>query len=388
MKTTDRTDQLLQLTRSSLNPSRALRLVWRLPGISRSEIARQLNLDKSTVSDIISILLRQEIIRERNSMVSTPYGGRPPIGLEINVDFGAVAGIDLQPDHYKLLLLSLDGQTLRSMRIHTRVRPENIVAILSEAVSKAREELQTFSRPLLGVGAGITGIIDSDAGAINHSIPLQIFNPIPVQHPVAERTGTTITIDNDANCCAWGEIAFHPAGRQQDFIYVLVETGDPAAPDERTSGIGIGLSFVLGGKVYRGADYTAGEFRSLFRKRNSNSQFSLKNTDTYRIHTDPTIRRAFLRELARHIALFSNTLNLNHVFLGGDIDELADELMPVLHQEREKNWAYKGVYDIPLNVSTSDHGKDAVAIGAAGMMLEELFDVPSLKETEESSLKI
>ncbi len=372
---------LFQLTNSSINISRVLHLVWSFKGISRSEIARRLNLDKSTITEIVSTLIQLGIIVESKPLISTPQGGRPPVGLSINGEFGVVAGIDLQPDHYKLIVIGLDGKILKSMRVHALARPDSIEKVLVEAIGNAQKISQELLKPLVGVGIGITGIIDSDSGYIYHSIPLQIFEPIALQTPVVQKTGVNITIDNDANCCAWGEKAFHSISKRkdQDFLFVLTELAGYSAKKERISGVGVGFSFVFGGKVYRGSNFTAGEFRSLFCKRGNNSQFSLKDEETYKIHTTPEIRRRFLRELSRHIALLSNSLNLPTIFIGGDIEPYADEFIPTLTQEQQRNWAYTGIYEVPLEVSLSTHGKNAVAIGAAGMMLEELFDVPALQ---------
>ena len=66
---------------SEINTSRILRLVWQKKGISRVEIANTLNLDKSTVTKIVSSLNDIGIINEIAQGETGPQGGRKPIYL-------------------------------------------------------------------------------------------------------------------------------------------------------------------------------------------------------------------------------------------------------------------------------------------------------------------
>ena len=60
---------------SEINTSRILRLVWQKKGISRVEIANTLNLDKSTVTKIVSSLNDIGIINEIAQGETGPQGG-------------------------------------------------------------------------------------------------------------------------------------------------------------------------------------------------------------------------------------------------------------------------------------------------------------------------
>jgi len=66
-----------------------------------------------------------------------------------------------------------------------------------------------------------------------------------------------------------------------------------------------------------------------------------------------------------------NTFNLDHVFLGGDIERYEREIQPVLAEEIRFNWPYPG--DVRCAISFSSLGDKAVAYGAAGMVLHRLF---------------
>jgi len=86
---------------------------------------------------------------------------------------------------------------------------------------------------------------------------------------------------------------------------------------------------------------------------------------------DPAVLARFFRELSRNIAMLVNTFNLDHVFLGGDIERYEGEIQPVLAGEIQSNWPYPG--GVHCAIRFSSLGEKAVAYGAAGMVLHRLF---------------
>ena len=137
---------------------------------------------------------------------------------------------------------------------------------------------------------------------------------------------------------------------------------------ERT---GVGMGIVIGGRVHYGRDFSAGEFRSVFRTPDNQGQFSLSEEEAFRLEEDPAVLARFFRELSRNIAMLVNTFNLDHVFLGGDIERYEREFEPVLAEEIQFNWPYPG--DVQCAIRFSSLGEKAVAYGAAGMVLHRLF---------------
>ena len=78
----------------------AARLLWRYPGISRIDIANKLGVYRSTISNIINALVETGVVLESRKENCSSLGGRKPLQLELNPDFGCVAGIELQPSVY------------------------------------------------------------------------------------------------------------------------------------------------------------------------------------------------------------------------------------------------------------------------------------------------
>ena len=96
-----------------MNRSRILRVIWHHPGTSRVDVANRLGLDKSTVSAIVTELIEGGLVREMAEGESSPQGGRRPVQLELNAEYGFVLGVELQPDFFRAVLKDLSGTAIR-----------------------------------------------------------------------------------------------------------------------------------------------------------------------------------------------------------------------------------------------------------------------------------
>lgn len=103
----------------STNEKQVLQQVINEGPISRSQISRNLSLNKVTVSDIYNQLLRTQFIKEIGCGVSTKNGGRKPVMAELNVNYGFVASIDMTADAVKLMYSRLNGKILHFQSFKT-----------------------------------------------------------------------------------------------------------------------------------------------------------------------------------------------------------------------------------------------------------------------------
>jgi predicted NBD/HSP70 family sugar kinase len=354
-----------------VNSSRVLRDIWIHKETSRIQIARSLNLDKSTVSSIVSELLRIGIVHETTEGEAGPQGGRKPVLLTLNRSYGCVVGIEIRPESYNAVAVDLEGSVIYSKFELVRVSGANLRETVLDVAGRVRDELKRTGVPVLGIGIGVAGVVDTQHGIVRFSIPLQITEALDFSASVAEGYDLPLFVENDANACAWGELAFHRRRGLRNFLFVLVEFRDLQDRSRISERTGVGMGIVIGGRVHYGRDYSAGEFRSVFRTPGNEGQFSLSEEDSFRLEEDPAVLARFFRELSRNIAMLVNTFNLDHVFLGGDIERYEREIQPVLAEEIRFNWPYPG--DVRCAISFSSLGDRAVAYGAAGMVLHRLF---------------
>ena len=92
-----------------VNTALVLRSFWLNPENTRTNIASELGLDKSTIVLIINRLLKKGIIKETEKTHSTPLGGRKAQQLALVNNYAAVLGLEIQPAYYKYVVLNLKG---------------------------------------------------------------------------------------------------------------------------------------------------------------------------------------------------------------------------------------------------------------------------------------
>ena len=351
-----------------------MREIWVSHKTSRIEVARAVGLDKSTVSAIVNDLLSLGVIVESDEGPAGPSGGRRPVNVTLNPRYGAVLGLELRPGRYAAVGVDLTGKIVFSHAETIDAVGGDLAELLGGVVDDLEARLSEYGLPLLGVGVGLSGVVNPDDGIVVHSIPLNLMDELPLASRMMGHIAVPFFVENDANACAWGELAFHRQRGLRDMVFVLVELNDVEPGQPPVERIAVGLGLVIDGRVHHGYRYSAGEFRSLYREPASKGQFSLSTADAALIESDHSTRERFLTELAQHVALFVNTFNLSHVFVGGDIEKIEgapEAFRGALLREIAANWPYPD--DASCEIAFSSMQDKAVAYGAAGMVLERVF---------------
>lgn len=118
---------------------------------------------------------------------------------------------------------------------------ERIVKTIEEALEKANLKMADIG----GVGIGAPGAVDIKKGAVINAVNLR-WKDFPLASALKEKLNVPVTLDNDVNVGTWGE---HVAGAAKGFDNVLGVF----------VGTGIGGGLILGGELYHGHYFTAGE---------------------------------------------------------------------------------------------------------------------------------
>jgi len=367
-----------------INTSRVIREIWTERTISRIDLARKLDLNKSTITSIVGNLIDKNLVLETAEGPSSPQGGRKPVRLEINRMYGYILGYEIRPESYTVVAVDILGDILFSRTEACRFSSDNFKERFFEIQNGLEKELAWIDRPLIGIGMGVSGIIDARQRIIKASIPLNFAQPFDLYEEIAQHCSVPVYIENDANCCAWGELTFHRSLHLKNFVFCLIEFRDVSrsiAPEQTAVGLGIALD----GKVYYGRNSSAGEFRSIFcPPEQSEGQFSLRYEENHPIMEKPELIDQFIRELSSHLALFVNTFNLSQVFLGGDLGPyIVDRFRTVLSEEINRNWSYNEHVDCEVRFSTL--GDKSVAYGAAGLVLNRVFIDLEVLEAEDTA---
>lgn len=358
----------------SLNTSMVMRDIWMSRSTTQTDLARNLELNPSTVSRIIARLEETGLIQSRNMESANMGVGRRPKAVSIDTSFGYILGIEIQPDTFHAVGIDLNGTILfkisDTLPAQTGI-PESFTLVLK----MLQHECSKQKSPLIGISLGLPGLIDPYNGIIQRSNPLDVSEPLDFVSLVREHIDLPIFIENDANCCCWGELALAGHQRSQNMIYVLGEFRHPRKNklDDVTLAVGIGI--VINGSVYHGSHYASGEFQSILWKEKNSSQFSFSDDEIRDALANRSARKGIIQELAQHIGYTANILDVSHIYIGGNIVEEKDTIEPMFLEEINRN----NSYDLPAQsrIEFSQMGEYAVAHGAAAMFLEHLFAIPS-----------
>jgi len=210
--------------------------------ISRAEIARETELQRSTVSAIVDALQNEGLVEEVGEGEST--GGRRPTMLRLRTAGAIAIGVAVTPSRTTVATSDLAGRVLCQREFVTDPDSQRTLGRIIEIVN----ELNRQERSIESVGVSLPGLIDPETGTAIY-IPYFKWRDLPVAEMISSSTNLPVLIDNDANAVALAELWF---GRPEvsdarDFILVLVAEG-------------VGTGIVFDGQVYRGRRGAAGEF--------------------------------------------------------------------------------------------------------------------------------
>lgn len=104
--------------------------------------------------------------------------------------------------------------------------------------------------PVDAVGISTRGQVDRNGVILYDNGPIADYTGTPLKAILEQELCIPVWVENDVNSAAWGEACLGAARDSRDFLCL-------------TYGTGIGGAIVLNGQLYRGANWSAGEFGSM-----------------------------------------------------------------------------------------------------------------------------
>lgn len=274
--------------------------------------------------------------------------------------------------------------------------PDGVLVRVARCVQAVVDECDLHTDDIKAIGIGAPGAIDPEAGRMIFAPNLK-WEDVPLKKALEKQLGLPVFAENDCNVCALGvyETELDPKPRSMVGIFL---------------GTGIGGGIVLDGKPYSGFNRTAGEIghmvlhvdgpkcgcgnkgcfealasrTALFRRIQTAVKDGQKTVLTDMLGPELAdmrsgdIRKAlrrgdkFVEQIVEEAAEYTgiacaniiNLLNPEVIVLGGGVmDQLADEMMPVITKvakEHALTGTAKGI-----EIRASKLGDDAGITGAA-----------------------
>jgi|GEM_PF-28816 len=212
-------------------------------------LAKDTGLSRPTVESIVSELVEQGLALE---VVGAEEGalGRPARHFAFAAEARYVVGLDLGVHSVTGMVADLAGQVRAVVRRTVDAQIDGVER-LEAARAVQRELLDRVGAPrsrLAAVAAAVPGIVDGER--VRLSLPIPDWTGVNLAARLSTGGDHPVVVENDINMAALAEHALGAARLADDVVLVQL-------------GYRVGSALVLGGRVYRGNRFAAGEVGDL-----------------------------------------------------------------------------------------------------------------------------
>jgi len=238
---------MANLSRSNVRLLGLLKVIYDAGQISRTDLVEQTGHSPFLVSKMCDELLESRFILETGPGNST--GGRPPTLLSIDPKSGKVVGLHIGTFNARIAITDLAGTLLafRKVRSHVETGPDEALRQLNAEVDATLRQAGVAQDQVLGIGVGISGVLDRSTGTTLFWPKVPQWVNVPVKQSFTERFETVVEIEDTPRTMALAERRFGIGKQAPEYVYVSV-------------GAGTGAAFFLRGQMYTGGGGFAGEF--------------------------------------------------------------------------------------------------------------------------------
>jgi len=373
--------------------------------VSRADIAAQTGLTRSTTSTLVDALVAGGLVLELGPGARSG-AGRPATGLVVDPGGAAGMGLEVGVDYLAGCIVDLAGRVRHREVVVGDQRgrtPQAALADLAGLAGRALASAGATGLPVTGAAVAVPGLVESPDGLLRLA-PNLGWQDVDVLGLLRAHPGLDdlpLTLDNEANLAALGELHTGGAGGAQSFVQLSGE-------------IGVGAGIVLGGRLFRGTHGWGGEIghlaiapdgppcgcgsrgcleqlagqEAILRAAGLSTQAG--TTMAGRAGVDEILALArdgrpdMLGALAQAgcalgvaVAGVVNLLDVGTVVLGGLYAALSPWIAPLVEQEiagrvLSHRWS-------PVNVTVSGLGGDAAIRGGAGAVVQQVLDHPAAR---------
>ena len=383
----------------SHNKALILNTIYQSENLSRADISRITHLTRSTVSEIIAELIEEGLVAETGTGKSA--GGKPPVLLALVDDARQIIGIDLASGEFRGALINLRGDI--QQRINFSIEDSSGEQALEIVFNLIDQLVQKASRPIIGIGIGAPGIMDSEKGVVITAVNLDWQN-LPLVEILQDKYDIPVYIANDSQVSALAESKFGTTEKGENLLVVKI-------------GRGVGSGIIIDNHLFQGDGFGAGEighikvedngvqcrcgnFGCLETRISSRAirklatQLSLDtqttaltpNTDGSPVTTeevvaafqagDPEIIK-IIRDagsyLGQTLSFITSTLNINQVVIAGSVSLFGDGIIqPALDVLQGSTLP---AIANQVKITSSSLGEEIVMLGAAGLVLHHELSI-------------
>ncbi len=369
-----------QQTRSH-NTQLVLQTIYDQRSVSRADISRLTRLTRPTVSAIVAELMQEKLVLETG--LGPSAGGKPPMLLNIDADAHRLLCVDLGSQEFRGALLNLHGEVTR--RAHFPLADRRGPAALELVYELLDELVVDGPSPVLGIGVGAPGLINPEEGVIHRAINLG-WEELPLGEQLEERYQLPAYVSNDSHLAALGEYTYGDWQAGDNLIVIRI-------------GQGIGAGIVIGGQLFHGDGFTAGEIGHVVVSDNGErcrcgNMGCLETVASTRaiisaaraagvagdwselveaVAAGDARARDIVAEAGCYLGVVIANLigaySIHHIIISGRVDQLGDVFLQAAHAQAMRRALPAMVSQV--NLEYSRLGRDIVLLGASALIMQQ-----------------
>lgn len=215
---------------------------------TRALIAKKLELSRTTVSNVVNVLIEKEIAIETE--VEKTKRGRPGLKLGFTSDKWFALGAAFTTDSWTFVIVDLNGKICDKYTTPSvsQFTPESIISTLLAGLRFMICRVKGYLLP--SIGLGLPGIVDSERGEILFANDLGWHNPINVSEIVERELGYKVYCINRYTTSGLAEYKYANLDKEKNMIFIGL-------------GSGIRSAIFINGNLLTGPNYTAGRIAHL-----------------------------------------------------------------------------------------------------------------------------
>jgi glucokinase len=196
---------------------------------------------------VVGDLLSADLIKALGEGESN--GGRPPDIIAFKAERGCVLAVKITADSVSFLLADLNGKELDTHEMPLggrKTTPDAICILIGEEVRRLLRKHRKKREQLLVLVVGVPAITNVDEGMVLSISTLENWRSVPLRAKLSKIVDCLVIVENDTNLAAQGERYCGAAQAEETFILIHI-------------GPNVGAGIVLGGQIYHGSQWSAGE---------------------------------------------------------------------------------------------------------------------------------
>ena len=239
-------DNVLQ--RSMYNRAVILNCVRRCGDVSRTRIRELTGIRMASITELVKELVDDGLVAEKGTAGNGSDRGRKRTQLKLNEGYGFAVGIEFDADHVAGVVLDVRANVVAEARVNEPCGGDRETGVgqIVDMVCRLVKQADISADKLVGIGVADPGLVDSEKGVSVLCTTVEGWENVPIRQLIGERFGVSIHLEENTRAKLLAEKAYG-VGRGVGHLMFI------------DFGSGVGCSVMSPAGVYRGRTESAGE---------------------------------------------------------------------------------------------------------------------------------